>query len=75
MTLRVITIPGTEAELAVHCTDPNTGTVGCFLFVGSSWRIPGVRCSPVCADLSEMFRWMNDNGWIFHGRRSNYIKT
>ena len=74
MTLRVITIPGTEAELAVHCTDAETGTVGCFLFVGASWRIPGVRCSIVADSLLELAQWMDNNGWKFNAVHSNYIK-
>ena len=74
MTLRVITIPGTEAELAVHCTDANTGKVGCFLFVGSSWRIPGVRCSILADNLTQLFDWMEFHGWAFNAVHSNYIK-
>ena len=71
----VVTTPGIEAHCAIQCTDGTTGKVGTFLFLGPSYRVPGVRCSPLCTDLAELFVWMKTNGWQFNGARSNYIKT
>lgn len=54
---------GTIAKLAIQCTDPDSGEVGCFLFTGDSHRIEGSRCSPVFDDLVPLFNWTKDNAW------------
>lgn len=51
------------ASVAIQCTDPETGTVGTFLFVGSSWSDVGARISPVFAGLPEAYQWAEQNQW------------
>lgn len=53
----------TLAQVAVHCTDPETNQVGTFLFIGDSWRKPNSRVSPVFPGLAELYAWAAIAGW------------
>lgn len=55
---------GTLAQVAIQCNCPDTEQVGCFLFTTQSHRNKGTRCSPVFADLAELFLWAKANNWL-----------
>jgi hypothetical protein len=46
-----------------HCTHPDTGTDGCWLFRGDDHRKPGMAISPLFNDLLPLWDWMKANGW------------
>lgn len=55
--------PKETASVAVQCTDPTSGRVGTFLFLGSRWSRPGARISPVFDGLTEAYAWAEQNQW------------
>lgn len=65
-----VTNRGTIARLAIQCTCPDSGAIGCFLFTGDSHRTPGMRCTPVM-DQVELYKYVKAQGWkeVSQGQR------
>lgn len=57
----------------VQCTDVQTGEKGCFLFDEKHWQTTGEfkAVSPVCANLTEFYKWDTANG---NNRQSRYLE-
>jgi hypothetical protein len=52
-----------EYRYTCQCTHPDTGRTGCWLFAGSSHRARRSAVSPVFSSLSDLFAWMDSNGF------------
>ncbi len=55
-----------EADTArhtIHCTHPETGVTGCWIFSGNDHRKLGTSLSPVFPDFLHLCDWMQENGW------------
>jgi hypothetical protein len=63
---------GLLANIAIQCTDPRSGQIGTFLFLGESHKDKDSIISPLCADSWALHRWCKDNGWRSIGNRYIY---
>jgi hypothetical protein len=53
---------GLLADYCIDCTNPKTGKIGTWLFLGDSHKT-GEQISPFFPDLLPFFQWAKDNKW------------
>jgi len=65
---------GTIARVAISCTYPDTGEIGCFLYTGDTHRDTNNIVSPVFGDLWDLYNYLRD-GKLWTPYNGAYIRA